>query len=204
MITQNIEWLQRCRDIAEHLSAADTQEWAFDPSGDRVLLTTETGLELTIRREKRRIVVTGWFGDMHQFVPRQPSADGMRYESVSYRITEDERKDSHLVAKAILRRLLPRYRLGWDETAARYAIHLRREQWEQEMLDALRLSFGESSRSQYGDTIYLRDHLSGISGKAEASAIYGVHVTLRGLSREQALHILGYLEETREQRHISL
>lgn len=204
MTTQNIEWLQRCRDIAEHLSAVDTQEWAFDPSGNHALLTTETDLELTIRREKRRIIVTGWFGDMHQFVPRQPSADGMRYESVSYRITEDERKDSQVVATAILRRLLPRYRLAWDETAARYAMHLRREQWEQETLGALLLTFGESSRSQYGETVYLRDHLSGISGKAEASAIYGVHLTLRGLSRDQALHVLNYLEDTREQRHLPL
>ena len=83
-------------------------------------------------------------------------------------------------------------------------MHLRREQWEQETLDALRLSFGESSRNQQGDTVYLRDHLSGINGKAEASAIYGVHLTLRGLSRDQALHILSYLKETRDQRHIPL
>lgn len=196
---QNIAWLQRCRDIAEHLSALDTHEWAFDAAGGRALLTTETGLELTIRQEKRRIVVTGWFGNAHQFAPRKLTADG--YEWVRYRITEDQGKADQVIAAAIVRRLLPRYREAFAETAARYAEHQHRERWEQETLQILCAGFGGSSRSQYGETVYLRDHLSGISGRAEASAIYGVHLDVRGLSRDQALHILTYLEETRNQRH---
>jgi hypothetical protein len=81
----NIEWLQRCPDIAEHLSAKDVQEWALNPSGGRALLTSETGLELTIRRDKRRLVITGWFGDMQGFVGRRLSSDGMCYEGVNCR-----------------------------------------------------------------------------------------------------------------------
>lgn len=196
---QNMAWHQRCRDIAEHLSTIDSQEWAIDPAGGRVLLTTETGLELTIRLEKRRIMVTGWFGDAHQFAPRKRTADG--YAWVSFRISEDERKADQVIAAAIARRLLPRYRVAFAETAARYAEHQGREKWEEETRQALCAAFAGSNRASHGETVYLRDHLSDISGKAEASAIYGVHLDVRGLSRAQALHILAYLEETREQRH---
>lgn len=199
---QNVTWLQRCRDIAEHLSALDIEEWAINPTSGRVLLTTETGLELTIRLEKRRVVITGWFGDAHQFAPRKATADG--YVNVSYRITEDERKPDQVIATAIMRRLLPRYRLAFAETAERYAEHLGREKWEEETRRAICAAFAGSSRASHGETIYLRDHLSGINGKAEASAIYGVHLDVRGLSRVQALHILAYLEETRDERHTPL
>ena len=198
MIPQ-IAWLQRCRDIAEHLSTIDSQDWAFDAAGGRALLTTETGLELTIRLEKRRIVVTGWFGEARQFAPRKATADG--YVDVRYRITEDERKADQVIATAIVRRLLPRYRVAFAETAARYAEHLARERWEEETRQAICAAFAGSSRASHGETVYLRDHLSGISGKAEASAIYGVHLDVRGLSREQALYILTYLEQTRDERY---
>lgn len=199
MKAHELAWLQRCRDIADYLNAGDTEEWAFDPAGGRALLTTETGLELTLRQEQRRIVVKGWFGDMSNFGPRKPTASG--YEWVSYRITEDARKADRVVATAILRRLLPRYRAGFAETSARYAEHQHREAWEQETRQAICSAFRGSSPASQGETIYLRDHVSGINGKAEVCAIYGVHLTLRGLSRDQALHILAYLEKTRDQRH---
>lgn len=200
-MTQNIEWLQRCRDIAEHLSASDFQEWAFDPSAGRALLTSESGLELTIRHQKRRVVVMGWFGDMHNFVPRRLSSDGMRYESPSCRITEDDRKDAATIATAIRHRFLPRYRAVFAETSARYAEHVRREQWEQKTIEALCAVYHGCSRREQDNAFFIMSHSTGIKGRGEASGLYGVHLELCNLTDEQARHILAYLEQTREQHH---
>ncbi len=201
MDTRNLEWLKRCRDIAEKLSAHDVQEWALNPSGGRALLTSETGLELTLRRNKRRLIITGWFGEMHNSVPRKLSRDGMRYEWVSCQITEDERKDAPTIAEAIRRRLLPRYRAVFAETSARYAEHVRRKQWEQETVQALRAAYHGCGPRERDNSFFIASHPTGITVQGEASALYGVHLDLHNLSGEQARHILAYLEETRDQRH---
>jgi hypothetical protein len=201
MEAQNVEWLRRCRDIAEHLSTRDSQEWALNPSGSHALLTSETGLELAIRRERRRVVITGWFGDMHNFVPRRLSADGWRYEPVSCRITEDDRKEARTIAVAIVRRLLPGYRAVFAETTARYAEHQRREQWERETVQALCSTYHGCSPRDQPNMFFITGHNRGVTGKGEASGIYGVHLELRNLSSEQARFILAYLEETRHLRH---
>lgn len=192
MTPQEIAWLQRCRSITEYLSALDTHEWAFEPVGGRGKLTTETGLELTIR-QGQRITVHAWFGDMGQFAPRKITDHG--YGWVSFCITEDGRKDDLVIARAILRRLLPRYRVAFAETSVRYAAHLEREAWEQETREAICKTFTGATRVSQGETVYLR------GGKASVSATHGVHLDLHGLSRDQALYILSYLQETRNQRH---
>jgi len=191
-------WLLRCHAIATHLSAIDSEEWALDTTRGHVWMTSESGLELRITGG-RRIGVMGFYGDMEACAPTRPTAHNLYGLTMRFAITEDARKDDATIARAILWRCLPHYRSAFAETATRYAVQLRRQQWEHATREALAAATGNAAPGV--ETVYLAGHRTGVSGKAQVSAHYGVHLDLHGLSRDQALHILAYIEETHDQRH---
>ena len=191
-------WLLRCHAIATHLSAVDSEEWALDTTRGHVWMRSESGLELRIVGG-RRIGVMGFYGDMEACAPTRPTAHNSYGLTMRFAITEDARKDDATIARAILRRCLHHYRPACAETTARYTIQVRRQQWEHATRQALAAATGNASQGY--ETVYLAGHRTGVTGKAQVSAYYGVQLDLHGLSRDQALHILAYIEETHAQRH---